>query len=566
VIKILLVNPSCLDTRISSEDDMVVPIGLYYLGALLIENGFDTQILNLSEYRQNPILNFKNALTTRDFDVIGFSVSNPNRWNAIEAAKLAKENIPDVKIAFGGPCATFLDRHLFKTCPELDFIVKGEGEISFLELVKTLGKKGKQTFDHIRGIVYKKDNTLIQTPQGKPISDLDSLVHPSKHFSFQHLSMSRGCPGNCTFCGSPKFWGKATVRFHSPQWFAKEIEALYHKGIRHFFISDDTFTMDKSRVIELCKIIISKRIFITWNAISRVDYIDKDLLSWMRKAGCIQISFGIESGSKKIRKILGKPINQEKIIQAFQLTASYGILSRAYFIYGSPHEDAMTIKESMELIEKTKPLSCIFYILVLFPGTYLYAQAAKKKLLSDDIWSQKIEDIPWFEIDEALDFKIVKNFGAQLRSFFFSRVSQYAKEIDLMDEKDLYKSHADFLSRMGMTFSHGEYASNNQILNQDKTAKILYNKALSFYPDVRAYWGLSMLFQKKRDFAKAISYLEKGLGHYPENKDLNICMGVCLMNTGQFKNAMGFFEKSKTDKGIQAYINICRQKTTGHSK
>ena len=562
--KILLVNPSCLDTRISKEDTHIVPIGLYYIGALLIENGFDTKIINLADSKDDPVKVFKNIVATEQPDVVGFSVTNPNRWNAMECAGEARQIKPDTTIVFGGPAPTFLARHLLTACPDIDFIVAGEGEITFLELVKKLENNNNESFENIDGIVFKKNNDIFRTLPRHHVKELDTLVHPSKYFVYQHLSMSRGCPGKCTFCGSPKFWGNSKLRFHSPEWFADEIQTLVKNDITHFYISDDTFTMDKQRVIEFCSLIIDKKLAITWNAISRVDYIDEDILFSMRKAGCIQLSFGVESGSEKIRKVLGKPIKHEKIIKTFSLTASYGIMPRAYFIYGSPGETDKTIQKSIDLLNTIRPLSAIFYMLVIFPGTYLYQKAVNQNLISDDIWHQKIEDLPWFEVDNHLDFTKVKAFGDRLRSEFYNNLNTFAQKVNLADIKELYSFHADFLSRLAMTFSHGEYAADNRIKNQDKTAKLLYDRALSYAPDSRAFLGLAMLLQKQRRFNEAISILEGGMNHSPENKDLNICMGVCLMNTGRFKTALDFFEKFRGNPETNQYINICHQKISGH--
>lgn len=563
--KILLVNPCCLDQRISGEDARIVPIGLFYIGALLIENGFAADILNLADIKDDPVGVFKKKCDHEQPDVIGFSVTNPNRWNAMDCARTAKQIKPDIMIVFGGPAPTFLCDHLFSACPDIDFMVTGEGEITFLELLTELEKTAGRSFEQINGLVFKKDNALFKTLPRKPIKELDTLVHPSQHFAYQHLAMSRGCPGHCTFCGSPKFWGNQNVRFHSPRWFVQEIEALVKKGVTHFYISDDTFTMDKQRVIEFCSLLIRKKIRITWNAISRVDYIDGDLLFSMRKAGCIQLSFGVESGSEKIRKILGKPIEQEKIIKAFSLTASYGILPRAYFIYGSPGETDKTIGESIGLLNAIKPLGAIFYMLVIFPGTHLYQSAKNKHLLTDDIWHNKIEDLPWFEVDEGLDFPTVKTFGDRLRSQFYNTLDTFARQVYLVDIKELYPFHADFLSRLAMTFSHGEYAADTRVKNQDKTAKQLFEKALFYAPDARAFLGLAMLMQKNRRFNEAVLILEKGLAHFPGNKDLNICMGVCLMNTRQFNAALNFFEPFRKFPETLHYINICHQNTIGHN-
>ncbi len=561
---ILLVNPACLDERITSEDARIVPIGLFYIAAQLLGKGFSTQILNLADTKTDPLETFKQTIKDSRPDIIGFSVTNPNRWNAIACAKAAKNSLPSTTIVFGGPAPTFMAEHLFEACPQIDYIVSGEGEISFLELSAFLQQNSNGEYpEEIPGLVFKKKILLVKTDPREPIHDLDTLVHPSRYFAYQHLAMSRGCPGKCTFCGSPKFWNDSKVRFHSPQWFADEIESLYQKGIAHFYISDDTFTKDKKQVLEVCRLLTEKKLDITWNAISRVDYIDADILQAMRKAGCIQISYGVESGSEQIRKILGKPIDEKKIIQAFSLTRSYGILPRAYFIYGSPDETIQTINESIELLKQIQPLSAIFYMLVIFPGTYLYRSAIRKGRLTDDIWHKKIEDLPWFEVDDQLDFPKVKSFGDALRQKFYSNLNSFTQTIDLIDKKELYPFHADFLSRLALTFSHGEYANNPHIKNQAATAKLLYKKALSYAPDARAFLGLAMIHQKSGQFKEAIELLEKGLKLWPGNPDLNICMGVSLMNTQNFEPALVYFERFKDSPGIKNYIRICNQQIAG---
>jgi len=556
-LNILLVNPSCLDLRISGEDARIVPMGLFYIGAQLMEKGFNTEILNLAEAGEDPVGAFKKTLETRKPDVIGFSVINPNRWNAVDCARAARKIHPEAVIVFGGPAPTFLFGHLFSICPEIDYIVKGEGEITFLKLLEAL--EAGEPVEDIQGLVMKRDGRIIETPPRPPLENLDTLVHPSTYFTFQHLAMSRGCPGACTFCGSPEFWGNRKVRAHSPEWLAHEMEALAKKGVTHFYMSDDTFTMDKPRVMEFCRLIAQKALSITWAAISRVDCVDEDILGAMRKAGCIQISYGVESGSEKIRKALGKPLDREKIISAFALTKALGILPRAYFIYGSPGETRDTIKESMDLIHTIRPLGAVFYMLVIFPGTFLYRSAKQKGLISDDFWHQRVEDLPWFEIDKNLDFKTVKAFGDSLRAAFYNNLDQFARHLDLVDKKEFYPFHADFLSRLGMTFSHGEYAADPRVKNQEKTAGLLFEQAISLAPDARAFLGLALQKQKTRNFNGAMAVLEQGIAHFPKHKDLNLCMGICLMNQGRFKAALEFFKPLQAFPETRHYIDICQK-------
>jgi len=561
-MKILFVNPTCLDRRVMGEDALVVPIGIYYMAAHLLEKGFDARILNLAvlDSNKDTIQAFRTTIEKEKPDLIGFSVTNPTRINAIACAKAARKLLPKACIVFGGPAPTFMAAYLFKVCPEIDLMVQGEGESTILSLVETLAKEGSlkgNAARQIKGIAYWNEGKLVETIPAEPVQDLDSLAHPSAYFAYQHLSMSRGCPGKCTFCGSPKFWGNSKIRNHSALWFAREIQALAQKGVTHFYISDDTFTMDRSLVIDFCKQLISFNLNITWNAISRVDYIDRELLYWMRQAGCIQISFGIESGARKIKKILGKPISNNTCIKAFSLTRSHGIMPRAYFIYGSPGETNETIKASCDLMMQLKPLGTVFYLLVIFPGTHLYRKARQKKLVTDDLWHRKIEDLPWFELDDTLDFSKVSAFGDRLRNSFFENLPLFAKDIDLVEEKALYPFHADFLSRLAMTFSQGEYATNSRIKDPDKTAEHLFTRALTYSPQPRAFMGIAMLLQKQKKFPRAASHLEKGLELFPGNKELSICMGVCLMNQALFKDALPFFIPFRDDPNMEPYINIC---------
>ncbi|MCK5835697.1 MAG: radical SAM protein [Desulfobacula sp.] len=582
-MKILFINPACLDKRITSEDNGIVPIGLYYMAALLLENGFDARILNLAsldgmdEMDENksksmldshdPIQAFTAAIEKERPDFLGFSVTNPSRINALACARAARKILPHAWIVFGGPAPSFMGDYLFKTCPEIDIMVRGEGESTCLALAKSIrqGKSfNKKYVKEIKGILFQEKDRIIDTGPPELIQDLDSLVHPSKYFVYQHLSMSRGCPGKCTFCNSPNFWGPLGIRFHSAQWFALEIQALAKKGITHFYISDDTFTMDRERVIEFCGLIISAGLTITWNAISRVDYIDKELLFHMRKAGCIQISFGVESGAEKIKKVLGKPMSNDKCIQAFSLARSHGIMPRAYFIYGSPGETWETIQESVDLLIKLKPLATIFYLLVIFPGTHLYNHALQKGLVTHGIWDQDMEDLPWFELDNDLDFPLVKAFGDKLRQAFYTNLNQFAESIELVEDKTLFPFHADFLSRLAMTFSHGEYANDPRVKDPDKIAETLFARALTYSPQPRTFLGIAMLLQKRKNFSESATILEKGLAHFPGNKDLCLGMGICLMNQGQFKKALTFLTPFRNESGMGHYINICNSQDTRH--
>ena len=556
-MKIVLIYPYFLEDRLHAEDVRVVPIGLYYIGALLKENNYDVEILNWHNVNKTP-QKIEETLKERKPDVIGFSIVHANRWGGIDISKIAKQILPGVKIVFGGIGTTFLWEQLLTHFKEIDFAVLGEGEYSFLNLIRCIEKENYDGINKIDGIAFRKGGKVVKTGSAEVIQELDRLPMPSKYFELQHLISSRGCPANCTFCGSPQFWGHK-VRFHSPEYFVEQMEQLYRKGITFFYVSDDTFTMRKDRVIQICKKIIEKDLKITWFAISRVNYVNEEMLYWMRKAGCIQISYGVESGSEKIRDMLNKNIKTDDIRRAFTLTTMYGILARAYFIDGSPGESWETIQETIDLICEIKPLSIIFYILDIFPGTALYEDFKRRTKLNDDVWLKKIEDIMYFESDSQLSKDMILAFGQKLRSDYYSHLQEFADAVQLVDKKDLYKSHADFLSRLAMTFSHGDYAVIEAIPEKEEIAQRLYKRALSYHPNQRAYIGLGIIKQKHREYEESVRILAEGMKQFPESESLTTCLGISYMNLGQYEKALECFRKFPDSREKLRYIASCYQ-------
>ena len=556
-MKILLIHPYCTEERLTDDDISVVPIGLFYIGAMLREEGHDVKILNWYCINRTPE-EIPSTISKEKPDIMGFSILQANRWGGIEIARVAKKLDPRIKIVFGGVCATYLWRHFLTNFPEIDYVVLGEGEITFLNLVESLWSNDSGSTGKIRGIAFRQRGKPIKNTAPEPVESIDELPNPARFFTYRHVVSSRGCPWNCTFCGSPGYWGRK-VRFHSPRYFVDQLEMLRNRGVNLFFVSDDTFTLREQRVIEICREIIERRLEITWVAISRVNLVTERMLSWMRKAGCIQISYGVESGSEKIRKIFNKQIKREEIRKAFRLTTRYGILPRAYFIYGAPGENDKTIQESIELIREIRPLSIIFYILALFPGTTLYTEFKKKFGISDDIWLNRMEDIMYFETDRNLTEDMVLNFGKRLREAFYEALPGFVESIRLVDDSEFDRLNSDFYSRLGMTFSHGDYSGIAAIKNRDEIAGRLFARAIHCHPDHRAYLGKGIIHQKKGEFDRSIELLKEGLRYFPESKPLNICLAVSYMNTGRFDQALSRLLPIKDDPEAASYIEACRR-------
>jgi anaerobic magnesium-protoporphyrin IX monomethyl ester cyclase len=559
-MKCLLIYPYFIEKRVQAEDILSPPIGIYWVATLLKEHGHEVEVLNWHD-RQDRNVEIRETLARVRPALIGFSLVHANRWGALEIARIAKELDPEVKIVFGGPGAGFLWRHFLTHFADVDYVVIGEGEFVLLRLVQTLEGQNP-CLEGVGGIAYREGDRIVRTKSPSPIADLDSLPLPSRYFQYRHVASSRGCPWKCRFCGSPGLWN-GKVRFRSPRHFVDELDQLYRKGITFFYVSDDTFTAHKPRVLEICRTILERGLQITWNAICRVDGVDEEILYWMRRAGCIQISYGVESGSEKIRAILGKKITTDQVKRAFDLTRSYGILPRAYFIYGAPGETPETIAETIALITEIQPLAAVFYILDLFPGTEFYERIRESGGIDDDVWLQRIEGLMYLELDPQLSDELVLDFGDRLRRAFYGSVHSFAESLSLVDRKDLYPSHADFCSRLAMTFTHGEYSRNEMVRDKERVAEKLFRKGLEYGPDERATLGLAILLQKRGSHREAIEVLREGIAHFPRSESLHTCMGVSHMNRSEYELAMACFRGFSDSERARAYMDACREACAG---
>ena len=556
-MRVLLIYPSCLETRFTDQDHTHTPIGLYYLASMLISKGFEVRIVNAYSENLNKDVLIK---TVQDFKpgLVGFSVFNANRWSALELCGIIKKTFPEIVTVFGGVAATFMWQHFLGnfSCP--DYIIRGEGEIPLEIFVNHLAE-GTIKPEQIPGLAWR-ENALVRTnPVPEFIRDLDTLPDPSRYFAFSHVALSRGCPGNCSFCASPRFW-KRRVRFHSADYFVDQLARLRKKGVTYFNVSDDTFTLNTGLIREVSAKIIDSRLDITWAAISRVDRVDNQTLRLMRRAGCIQISFGVESGSADIRKKLNKGFSEPDVVRAFDLCKKNYILPRAYFIYASPGENTETIGASVEMLRKIKPLSAVFYILHLFPGTALYDEMAKKYGITDNVWLNRVEDISYHQLDEKMDHEQVLSFGRTLRSAFYQTLPGACRELFWGRDEKNPELAADFFSRLGLTFIHGDYARIDDIPDKEQTGKELLEKSLEAGKNSRAYLGLGLYYQRSFDLNKAEKLLRQGLSYFPGNRELIICLAICLMNSDSFAQALELLLPFKDDPAMLPYIQECRKR------
>jgi radical SAM superfamily enzyme YgiQ (UPF0313 family) len=319
---------------------------------------------------------------------IGITATSALINNALSVAAICKEIFPKSIIVMGGvhpsvmPDETLANR-------QVDLVVRDEGEVTMLELVS--GKK----IQDILGLSYRDNGTIRHNPNRPLIENLDDIPPPAYHLlpmekyhpaigSYKRLpAMSifatRGCPGRCTFCYRT-FYGR--VRKRSAENIINEIGILKRDfGIREVAFYDDTFTLFKKEVKRFSNLILEKKIDITWSCFTRVDYVDRELLTAMKKSGCHLILFGVESASEEILKALNKDISLQKVRENVRLARDIGIETRASFMIGNPGETKETIKKTINFAIELDPDEIQFNITTAYPGTELYKWAKEKGYL-----------------------------------------------------------------------------------------------------------------------------------------------------------------------------------------
>jgi len=279
------------------------------------------------------------------FDMVGITAMTFTLIDVIMTAELIKKHNPSCKVVLGGPHVhIYPDETINLDC--VDYLIQGEGELAVLELLEAL--EGRRGIDSVSGIVYLDNGKVINKGIASKIEDLDQIPYPDRRFlPIEHygsllgranlittMFTSRGCPYKCTFCDRPMSPTISGFRWRSAQNVVDEMQECVDLGISEIFIYDDTFSVRKDRVLEICDEILARKLKVTWDVRAHVNTVNADLLRMMKRAGCDRIHYGVESGNDRMLKVIKKNSTIKKVKKAFKETHEAGMEALAYFMIG----------------------------------------------------------------------------------------------------------------------------------------------------------------------------------------------------------------------------------------
>ena len=416
-MRVLLINPPFM--RFLGEQYMYFPLGLGYLGAMLERGGHVVGIYNAEHgtkpedwqgrtfsgwHRARKYERYPQGLrdeaheiwaevrrTLTDFapDVVGVSVNAVDLHSAYRVADIAKQVNPDGHVVLGGPQAT-IDPIAVMNHANIDLAVRGEGEWTLLELVDSL-ENGSPGFGEIAGLAYR-DGAKVRLTAPRPVTpEVGTLPWPRRNQllgigdlpdkllweAVGQVQAARGCPYSCRFCGADQVWGSKKPRWRSPEDIVDEVCHLRDTyGVRRFVMWEDTFGLKKDRVEQLSSEMAKRAPEMRWVCLVRANVVDDHLLRTIQAGGCDEVQLGIESGSDRILKAMGKGVGLSDTRRAVQVVQEHGMRWHGFFIIGFPSETLDEMRQTLRLIDELQPDTAELSTFTPYNGTRYYEELA----------------------------------------------------------------------------------------------------------------------------------------------------------------------------------------------
>ncbi len=460
ICRVMLIFPP--STALVGWEPMVaMPMGIAYLGSAVRNAGYEVACLDTvveAPYQEIPINDTisRFGLTYEQImdkiaawkpDLVGISCLFSNQWPATrELAKRIKAADSDLIVVAGGGHPTFLSELCMEDAP-IDFIIRGEGEESFVDLLNRI-RKG-QSLDGVDGLVYRDGNSIRTNPKVNLIEDLDSiafpahdLLDPERYFKIAlpmgytmmssrnvPIVTSRGCLCSCTFCSSTHLWGKR-YRTRSAPNVLQELDWLVDKfKIEEIKVQDDNLAVNRKRAMEIFQGMIERPYRLRWNTPNGIAgwTLDREMLTMMKDSGCYEMTLGIESGNQNVLSdLIRKPLKLDKVREINRLARELGIFRMAYFIIGFPGETKEQIMDTIKFTRELRLDLCVIFIYNPLPGSDLFEECLQRRYITEksffevgnQFFSSVVDSDEWTakELETIIRWEYLRNYLAIFRA------------------------------------------------------------------------------------------------------------------------------------------------------
>jgi len=423
------------------------PIGLAYLAAAARGRGYEAAIVDAAVL-QMPVRETAERILSLVPDVVGFTAVTISIGNVVKVMEYLKSKRPGLIMVVGGAHMTAVPKETFERFETITLAAIGEAEETVIDLLDFLsGKGGYRSLEEIPGLALRKGREIFFTPRRERAKDLDSLpfpawdllpslskyyappVHTVKRFPAALLVTSRGCTGKCIFCDRSVYGNRCT--YHSADYVIRMVKDLKGRyGIREIQFRDDNFLLFKERLLEICRRLIDEKIDIAWSCAGRVDMINAETLKLMKRAGCWEIWYGIESGCDDILKIDKKDITVKQIESVIKLTNEAKISACGFFIIGHPGETEEDLKKTLRFLLRSRIADFHSGFMTPFPGSELYYRYKEFGTFDND-WKKLHGWVPVF-IPYNLTREVLEKYSKKMFLKFYVRpriIFQYLARI-----------------------------------------------------------------------------------------------------------------------------------------
>ena len=380
--------------RVVIFEDMI-PHGLASIAAVLESEGMSVRIVDFTNYRDN----FRKDLHRWQPSIVGIGGTTATRTGSFAIARAVKEELPEIPTVYGGTHATFTATDTLNSIPQIDYVIRGEGEFSFSKFCTLICNGESPESVRIDGLSCRLNGEIIHN-RAVRIDDLDSLPLPARHlFHPEHyrqimdftdeeadfLITSRGCPATCNFCSASRMF-PGGPRCRSARHIQDEIESiLSRKRIGGLKLFDSTFTVSHEHVINFCQMIRTYRLI--WECEIRVDQVDRDLLSCMKDAGCYFVNLGMETTNPDLLSTLNKGITVKQAEQVLDWCRELGIKAKVFFSFGHMGQTFRDCLEDAAYLRRNRKRIDFIALNIgmrVYPGTALERKAMDERMIASD--------------------------------------------------------------------------------------------------------------------------------------------------------------------------------------